>query len=165
MVKPQWSNFRIITAFFLSVPNFQIFTVFEPSQQSDCAPSEDSDQPGHPPSLIGVFAVCLMGSSVAKLSSCGQRRLWSDWVDDQADPSLRWAHTHFVGFVMLRLIFTSFTSLDIHYIRQKIKQTVCTQSGRGIFNETVSHFVKKSAQKTNRSEILRFLRRNYAYIM
>ena len=27
------------------------------NQQSDCAPSEDSDQPGHPPSLIRVFAV------------------------------------------------------------------------------------------------------------
>ena len=24
-----------------------------------CAPSEDSDQPGHPPSLIRVFAVCM----------------------------------------------------------------------------------------------------------
>ena len=28
---------------------------------------------------------------------------WSDWSDAQADPSLRWAHTHFVGFVMSRL--------------------------------------------------------------
>ena len=27
-----------------------------------CAPSEDSDQPGHPPSLIKVFAVRPMGS-------------------------------------------------------------------------------------------------------
>ena len=27
------------------------------NQQSDCAPSEDSDQPRHPPSLIRVFAV------------------------------------------------------------------------------------------------------------
>ena len=26
------------------------------NQQSECAPSEDSDQPGHPPSLIRVFA-------------------------------------------------------------------------------------------------------------
>ena len=26
-----------------------------------CAPSEDSDHPGHPPSLIRVFAVRLMG--------------------------------------------------------------------------------------------------------
>ena len=29
---------------------------------------------------------------------------WSDWVDAQSDLSLRWVHTHFVGFVMLRLI-------------------------------------------------------------
>ena len=28
---------------------------------------------------------------------------WSDWADAQADPSLRWAHSHFVGFVMSRL--------------------------------------------------------------
>ena len=32
------------------------------NQQNDCAPSEDSDQPGHPPSLIKVFAVHSMGS-------------------------------------------------------------------------------------------------------
>ena len=32
-----------------------------------------------------------------------QRRLWSDWVDAQADLSLCWAHSHFVGFVMRRL--------------------------------------------------------------
>ena len=25
---------------------------------------------------------------------------WSDWADAQADLSLRWAHSHFVGFVM-----------------------------------------------------------------
>ena len=71
------------------------------NQQNDCAPSEDSDQPGHPPSLIRVF-VRLMGSQGPKLSSCGQRRLWSDWADAQADLSLCWVHTHFVGFVMSR---------------------------------------------------------------
>ena len=32
------------------------------NQHNECAPSEDSDQPGHPPSLIRVFAVRLMGS-------------------------------------------------------------------------------------------------------
>ena len=31
------------------------------------------------------------------------RRLGSDWVDAQADPSLCWVHTHFVGFVMMWL--------------------------------------------------------------
>ena len=30
-------------------------------QQNDCAPSEDLDQSGHPPSLIRVFAVRSMG--------------------------------------------------------------------------------------------------------
>ena len=74
------------------------------NQQSDCAPSEDSDQPGHPPSLVRVFAVRLMGSWGPNLSSCGQRRLWSDWADAHTDLSLRWAHSHFVGFVMSRLI-------------------------------------------------------------
>ena len=29
---------------------------------------------------------------------------WSDWADAQADLSLRWAHSHSVGFVMPRLI-------------------------------------------------------------
>ena len=33
-----------------------------------------------------------------------QRRLWSDLADAQANLSLRWAHSHFVGFVMSRLI-------------------------------------------------------------
>ena len=32
------------------------------NQQNECAPSEDSDQPGHPPSLIRFFAVRSMGS-------------------------------------------------------------------------------------------------------
>ena len=50
-----------------------------------------------------------MGSLGSKLSSCGQRRLWSNWADAQADLSLRWVHTHFVGFVMSRLISHSFT--------------------------------------------------------
>ena len=58
------------------------------NQQSECAPSEDSDQPGHPASLIRVFAV----------------RVKKDWADAQAHLSLRWAHTHFVGFVISWLI-------------------------------------------------------------
>ena len=33
-----------------------------------------------------------------------QRWLWSDWADVQANLSLRWAHSHFVGFVVSRLI-------------------------------------------------------------
>ena len=54
------------------------------NHQTDCAPSEDSDQPGHSPSLIRVFAVRLKGCYGPKLSSCGQRRLWSDWADESS---------------------------------------------------------------------------------
>ena len=75
------------------------------NQHNECAPSEDSDQPGHPPSLIRVFAVRSKGSYGPKVYSCEQRRLWSDWADAQADRGLRWANTHFVGFVMSRLTY------------------------------------------------------------
>ena len=73
------------------------------NQQTDCALSEDSDQPGHSPSLIRVFAVRMktpwaLSYPLSALSA--QRRLWSDWADAQADLSLRWANTHFVGFVV-----------------------------------------------------------------
>ena len=73
------------------------------NQQNECAPSQHSDQPGHPPSLIRVFAVRMKKAWVLSYPLSGQQRLWSDWADAQADLSLRWAHSHFVGFVMLRL--------------------------------------------------------------
>ena len=49
------------------------------NQQNECAPSKDSDQPGHLPSLISL--------------RCPHEETW-------VDRSLRWAHSHFVGFVM-----------------------------------------------------------------
>ena len=60
-----------------------------------CAPSEDSDQPGHLPSVIRVFAVCSMGSQGPKVPSSGQLELWLDWADAQADLSLSWVHRSF----------------------------------------------------------------------
>ena len=54
------------------------------------APSEDSDHPGHSPSLIRVFVVRSMGSIGTKLSSCGQRWLWS--VRMPGLIYLHWAH-------------------------------------------------------------------------
>ena len=52
---------------------------FEPphdkSNKMTFAPSEDSDQPGHPPSLIRVFAVRSIGSLVPNVASGEQRRL------------------------------------------------------------------------------------------
>ena len=51
-----------------------------------------------------VFAVRMKKVWVLTYPLSAQRRLWSDWADAQADLSLRWAHTHFVGFVMSWLI-------------------------------------------------------------
>ena len=63
-----------------------------------CAPSEDSDQPGHPPSLIRVFAVRIKKAWVLSYPMNAQWRLWSDWADAQADLSLCWAHMPFCWF-------------------------------------------------------------------
>ena len=45
-----------------------------------------------------VFAVRSMGSWGPDVSSCGQRRLWSDWMDAQADLSFRWVHMQFCWY-------------------------------------------------------------------
>ena len=62
------------------------------NQQNVCAPSEDSDQPGHPPSLITVFAVRMKKTWVLTYPLSAQRRL------DQTGRkprliSLRWVHS------------------------------------------------------------------------
>ena len=75
------------------------------NQQNDIAPSEGSDQPGHPPHLLRVFAVRWVAKDPRSLHADSED--WSDWADAQAYLSLRWAHTHFVGFVMSRLRFPS----------------------------------------------------------
>ena len=61
-------------------------------------------KPGHLSSLIRVSAVRIKKYLVLSYPLSAQRRLWSDWANAQADLSLCWAHTHFVGFVMSRLM-------------------------------------------------------------
>ena len=66
------SILRIITPFVR-------VSLFEPpyykTNKVACAPSEDSDKPGHPPRLIRVFAVRFMGTLGPKIFPGGQRRL------------------------------------------------------------------------------------------
>ena len=50
-----------------------------------------------------VFAVRMKKAWVLSYPLSAQRSLWSDEADAQTDLSLRWAHSHFVGFVMSRL--------------------------------------------------------------
>ena len=93
------------------------------------APSEDSDQPRHPPSLIRVFAVCMKKAWVLSYPLSAQRRLWSDWANVQADLSLRWAHmplwwfchdaaqmkTHTI-LLCLRFLINSFTPEQLCHV-------------------------------------------------
>ena len=48
------------------------------NQQNGCAPSEDLDQPGHPPILTRVFPVRMKKAWVLSYPLRAQRRLWSD---------------------------------------------------------------------------------------
>ena len=86
----------------------QIEPPHDKTNKMACAPSVDSDQPGHPPSLIRVFVVRMKKAWVLCYTLSAPRRLWSDWAEAEADLSLRWAHSHFVCFVMwlLRLTMT-----------------------------------------------------------
>ena len=54
------------------------------------APSEDSDEPGHPPSLIRVFAVLMKKAWVLSYPLSAQGWLWSDCADASWQKSTKW---------------------------------------------------------------------------
>ena len=56
------SGTSIIAIIFTSLRKDCICAVTWQNQQNECAQSEDSDQPGHLPSLIQVFALSSVGS-------------------------------------------------------------------------------------------------------
>ena len=100
------------------------------NQQSDCAPSEDSDQPGHPPNLIRVFACAQWVAKDASFLHAHSED-WSDWVDAQADLSLRWAHSHLIGCVILRLKWLYWPVWDIRWVLREFspRQTFYPDTG------------------------------------
>ena len=62
--------------------------------------------------LIRVFAVRMKKHWVLSYIMSAQRRLCSGWANAQADLSLRWAHSHFVCFVISRLTYyMSYTNM------------------------------------------------------
>ena len=56
MLSVMWSPFKV-SLYFIIVQIIWVATW--QNQQTECAHSKDSDQPGHPPRLIRVFAVCM----------------------------------------------------------------------------------------------------------
>ena len=74
---------------------YEIWAATWQNQQNECAPSEEADQ-----SLL-----CTQWVIKDQRFLHANSQDWSDWADAQADPSLHWAHSHFVGFVMSRLTY------------------------------------------------------------
>ena len=83
-----------------------------------------SVRPAKPQISLGIRPVWSESSLCAHLVAKDPRFLhadskdWSDRADTQADLSLRWAYSHFVGFVMSRIIciFMSVHSTNIKWI-------------------------------------------------
>ena len=120
----KWTRlYLLISGFFLfGATSKRIWAASWQNRQNDSAPSEDSDQPGHPPSLIRVFTVRMKKAWVLSYPLSAQQRLCA--------LSLRWAHSHIVGFVTRRLIwifkdkiqtksqrFSLFEGLNLHVWR------------------------------------------------
>ena len=79
----------------------------KPTQQ--CVPSKDSDQAGHSPSLIRVFAVHMKKVWVPKYQKAHSED-WSDWTD----LSRHWAHKSFCWFCH---VVTHMHCYDYHYCK------------------------------------------------
>ena len=91
-------NKKLLAQAFLVSTHNMVGPPHDNTNKMACAPSEDSDQPGHPPSLIRVFAVHMKKARVLSYPMSAQRRLRSDLADAQTDLSLRWAHMPFCWF-------------------------------------------------------------------
>ena len=79
--------------------------------------------PGHPLSLIRVFAVRIKKPWILSYPLSAHRRLWSDWAYAQADLSLCWVHSHYVGFVMRGLKRVYLPYFAMYYARSRIIRT------------------------------------------
>ena len=69
-----------------------------------------------------VFVVRMKKPWALNYPLSAQRRLWSDWADDQADLSLRWAHSHCVGFVVSWLIWSYTARYCLCLVLQSIRR-------------------------------------------
>ena len=111
------------------------------SNNMACAPSENSDQPGHPPSLIRVFAVRSKDSQGPMASSSGQRRLWSDWANAQARASTNFQILEVLNFLPLKFggsteNFRKFQFATRFYRNSSICILFCLCLFLDIFNRT-----------------------------
>ena len=89
MIMNSWS--KVFLHMDKIVFNQSIWATSWQNQQNDCAPSKDSDQPGQ-------SSLCTHWVAKDPSFLHADSEDWSDWVDAQADLSLRWAHMPFCWF-------------------------------------------------------------------
>ena len=104
------SNFKIFGGYDIIPRHFCVAGY----KKMTCAPSEDSGQPGHPPSLIRVFAVHMKKAWVLCYPLSAHRSLWANWADAHR---LIWV---FAGrtchFVMRRLMTFSLLAIILLFL-------------------------------------------------
>ena len=85
--------------------------------------SKDSDQTGWMPRLVWLCWGLTSQSTIFQSCRDGAIASWviNQYLDAQADLSLRWAHTHFVGFVMMQLICIK----CLAFFRQPLRSYCC----------------------------------------
>ena len=140
---------------------FQVmFNKIEPSHDKTnrmaCAPSKDSDQPWHPPSLIRVFAVRMKKAWVLSYPLSAQQRLWSDW----ADPRLIWV---FTGRTVILLVLAwggSIINQVVHdWYKLSFDKTFClnkqTQTSACNCNNYLWQNCKKNTQNSLKTDLVR----------
>ena len=81
---------------FVRASSSSIWATSRQNQQNDCAPSEDSDQPGHPPSLMRVFPCAQWVAKDPSFLHADSED--SDQTERMANLSLCRAHRSFCWF-------------------------------------------------------------------
>ena len=114
----KWSNSQLFQTWVNRVKKDGIderkWTATWQNQQCVCAPSEDSDQPGHSPSLIRGFAVHMKKAWVLNYSLSAQRRLRSAWASsDESDQTGQVPRLICVFAGCITLLVLSFRSSSI----------------------------------------------------
>ena len=76
-----------------------------------------------------------------------KRRLWSNWAVAQADLSLRWAHSHFVGFVVRWLILGYVVTENFRMserAHEVYKSQITVLHVELLYFQTVSHLTNRA---------------------
>ena len=106
---------------------FTIWVATWQNQQNECAPSEDSDQPGRAKTEISlgicpvwsVFAVRMKKAWVLSYPLSAQWRLWSDWADRRVLMELKVQKPYLID----RLIFNALRNAEMWKLEE---DTTCT---------------------------------------